>query len=68
MFIPVRAHWQFWKEQDVIQKQISEERLQYEINRRLQPETEEDFDILYKELAAWQLAVCLQTTSLSHSE
>ncbi|KAG0569539.1 hypothetical protein KC19_6G098100 [Ceratodon purpureus] len=47
---------EFWKEQDVIQKQISEERLQYEINRRLQPETEEDFDILYKELAAWQLA------------
>ena len=70
MFVRVRAraHWQFWTEQDRIQKEVSEERLQYEINRRLQPETEADFDILYKELAAWQLSVYLHTTDLSQSE
>jgi len=55
------VNWQFWIEQDKIQKANFEIRMQYEIQRRLQPQTEADFDILYKELETWQIAVTFQT-------
>jgi len=61
-------NWQFWTEQDKIQKENSEARIQYEIQRRLQPQTEADFDILYKELETWQIAVTLQIPNLFQSE
>jgi len=56
----VCVNWQFWVEQNKIQKANSEARMQYEIQRRLQPQTKADFDILYKELETWQIAVTLK--------
>lgn len=60
----VCVHWQFWTEQDKIQKANSEARIAYEIQRRLQPQTEADFDVLNKELETWQNAVEFQTLNL----
>lgn len=55
---------EFWTEQDKIQKANSEARIAYEIQRRLQPQTEADFDVLNKELETWQNAVEFQTLNL----
>jgi len=46
----VCVHWQFWIEQEKSEKANFEARMQFEIQRRLQPQNEGHFDILCDEL------------------
>ncbi|CAM6099145.1 unnamed protein product [Calypogeia fissa] len=44
---------EFWDEQERIRKLEAEEHLKYEIQRRMNPRSGDDFEILYTELASW---------------
>ncbi|KAL2623525.1 hypothetical protein R1flu_003730 [Riccia fluitans] len=44
---------EFWAEQEKKRKQEADDHLRYEIQRRMNPRTGEDFEILYTELATW---------------
>ena len=49
----------FLKEQELKAKQEAEEHRRREIERRMHPRSAADFEILYNELEAWRLQVCL---------